>query len=435
MQVKQKALLFVFLILGLFCFSSACHAEEVRVELVWKFPDPGWLEVEVRKGIYFLNYDKASYPYKPEHSFKVGQSGLSQFINTGRDFIILEKPVITFFSEDKEGIFRVREPGKDWVSYRGNLQIIREGINWKLTNTVDREDYLKGVVPIEMSNAWAPKGFEALKAQAVAARTYLIKNLDARGTITDSPNIHQAYWGRTVEGAASRAVEITSGEILVDKNTGEPISVFYSSHNGGYTELTENVWTNHDPHYSSFPDPFSRGIGGYLDDWIFLISAEALGKAFELAPVRKVELDAYPSGRVYRVHLYDWLDNKKTVTGGSFVQKFYPYDRAINTYSFLGRLFQAEYIMPDISQAEHSVGFKAGRELPPGPVISRLISSNEGISDIPSNYGVFVFRGRGWGHGVGMSQWGAYNMAMQGYSYEDILHYYYKNVSIGSLQS
>jgi stage II sporulation protein D len=58
---------------------------------------------------------------------------------------------------------------------------------------------------------------------------------------------------------------------------------------------------------------------------------------------------------------------------------------------------------------------------------SRLKSSNEGLSNEPREFGVFLFNGRGWGHGVGMSQWGAYNMAMKGYSYEDILAYYYKN--------
>jgi len=66
----------------------------------------------------------------------------------------------------------------------------------------------------------------------------------------------------------------------------------------------------------------------------------------------------------------------------------------------------------------------------PGPLLSRLKSSNEGLSSEERNFGVFVFEGHGWGHGVGMSQWGAYNMAMQGYSYQEILNYYYKNTAL-----
>jgi stage II sporulation protein D len=134
-----------------------------------------------------------------------------------------------------------------------------------------------------MSNAWAVRGFEALKAQAVAARTYLIKNINANGIITDSPNIHQAYWGKTVEGEASRAVEATKGEILADVNTGKPISIFYSSHNGGFSEETQNVWQNHDPHYTAAPDPYSDGIGGMVNQWRFLVAADVLGRNFGLA--------------------------------------------------------------------------------------------------------------------------------------------------------
>ena len=82
---------------------------------------------------------------------------------------------------------------------------------------MDSEDYLKGVVPIEMSNEWANGGIEALKAQAVAARTYLVKHTEnGKKAITDSPDIDQAYAGMIVEGEASAAVEATRDEILVD---------------------------------------------------------------------------------------------------------------------------------------------------------------------------------------------------------------------------
>lgn len=69
-----------------------------------------------------------------------------------------------------------------------------------------------------------------------------------------------------------------------------------------------------------------------------------------------------------------------------------------------------------------------------GPLLSRIKSSNDGIAEKPGVYGVFVFNGRGWGHGVGMSQWGAYDMAMQGYSYQDILNYYYKNIDLVKME-
>lgn len=437
--VKQKALLFAFSLAFLFQPWGCSAAEDITVELVWKFPEPGLLEIEVRQGTYQLETNSSTSTLSTGESFKLGQSSLTAYISRQNSLEILEEPLIKLTTKDL-GNFRVREPGKEWVSYRGNLTVTKENISWELANTLDREDYLKGVVPIEMSNSWAVQGFEALKAQAVAARTYLLRNVDSQGRITDSPDIHQAYWGKTVEGAASLAVEKTKGEILVDKDSRQPISIFYSAHNGGYSEVTEHVWKNHDPHYSSEPDVFSRGIGGYVDNWRFYIAADVLGKSFELAPIRAVRLNQYSSGRVYQVNLLDWLGEEKTVSGGAFVQKFYPYDRALSRDSFLGKLFQVSYIFSDTDSGQFQLGIPLNTEslkesMTAGPRLNLLKSSNEGLSTEPSTYGGFIFNGRGWGHGVGMSQWGAYNMARQGFTYDSILDHYYKKTMLWQSES
>ena len=435
--VKQKALLFFVLINMLLLLPSVCLAKEIGVELIWKYSESNWLEIQIIKGEYRLNLDGHKQIIKPGEGFKTGRSGLTHFVEVDNRLLLLEQNFIDLTALE-DGIFRVRKPGQDWLSYRGDLRVTQEGIAWKLINTLDNEDYLKGVVPIEMSNAWAKKGFEALKAQAVTARTYLIKNIDAKGIITDSPNIHQAYLGQSVEGEASRAVEMTRGEILVDRVTGEAISVYYSAHNGGHTEETQNVWVVHDPHYPSFPDPFSVGVGGIVDSWKFRVAADVLGEAFDLAPIRRIVLDTLPSGRVYQVQLFDWLGNSKAVSGGAFVQKFYPYGRDITADSFLGRLFMVEFIPAKVDRAVGNPLFPwedridIGHKVQ-GPLLSRLISSNDGVSENLRFFGVYEFNGRGWGHGVGMSQWGAYNMAQQGYTYEDILQYYYKNAVIDEL--
>jgi len=434
--IKQSAFLFIFTIAFLL-LPSYCHADEIKVNLVWKFPEPKWLEIEITEGVYKLSFDEENMSLKSGEKFILGQGSLARFISINNNLRVINNPAIILTTHN-HGVFRIREPGKDWVSYRGSLTVSKENLSWELINTVDREDYLKGVVPIEMSNAWAVKGFEALKAQAVAARTYLLKNMDKNDTITDSPNIHQAYWGRSVEGEASKAVEATAGEILVDKDTREPISIFYSSHNGGYSEETQNVWQSHDPHYRSERDYFSEEIGGYVNKWRFAIAADTLGYNFGLAPVREIVLNKYISGRVYEVTLLDWLGNKKSISCGDFVKKFYPYTRAISIESFLGRLFDVNYIIPRNKVIRNrplliSGNFDTRNNINnqntavPGPLLSRLKSSNEGVSVKPRQFGVFVFNGRGWGHGVGMSQWGAYNMAMQGYSYDTILTHYYKN--------
>jgi len=429
--IKQIVFLFLF-ILCFFLHPFNCEAEEINVELVWQFPNPSWLEVEIRQGVYdlFFNND-VKLSLKKDERFIIGQSSLVSFLTKDGKLWIIDKPNIIMKTFD-DGVFRVREPQKGWLSYRGNLTFVKIKGCWKLINSLDQEEYLKGVVPIEMGNAWAEQGFEALKAQAVAARTYLIKNMGPNKTITDSPNIHQAYLGKTVEGEASKAVEATNGEILVDIYTKEPISVFYSSHNGGYSEETQNVWLNHDPHYTSEPDPFTAGTGGFIAKWRYIIAADTLGQSFDLAPIRSIDLKKYKSGRVYEVMLTDWLNNQKSVSGGDFVQKFYPYNRPLSERSFLGRLFSVDYIVPKDSKSEYNMPFNANEIIYKnvntyGPVIMLFKNSDGDLANRPKNFGVYVFNGRGWGHGVGMSQWGAYNMAKQGYSYEQILYYYYKN--------
>lgn len=435
-NIRLRLLLYLFSsLLSWTLLTPYCvQAKEITVELVWQFPEVSWLEIEPAQGDYLLKYDNQTVSLSPGKSMKLGRSSMENFLLMGDKMILLNDTEIILTARDS-GIIRIRQPQGDWRSYRGNLTAKNNGYIWKIYNTLDQEAYLKGVVPIEMSNAWAAKGFEALKAQAVAARTYMLKNSN-NGMITDSPDIHQAYLGNSAEGEASRAVTATTGEILTDKDSGIPISIFYSSHNGGYTEETQNVWQNHDSHYRAFPDPFSNGIGGFTDKWTFVIAADALGQAFDLAPIRKLELEKYPSGRVYRVTLMDWLGNEKTVTGGEFVRTFYPQDEPLSKYSFLGRLFQVAYYFPPVEQDSLYKQTLSGGKLNSadkrltGPLLTRIVSSNDGISAKPCAYGSFVFNGRGWGHGVGMSQWGAYHMAMEGYSYRDILTYYYKNSTV-----
>jgi stage II sporulation protein D len=439
-DVKRKALLRAILIMAflpgiLLLMPGICRAGQVKVQLVWKFPESYWLEFEVRQGSYTISCDQTNLNLESGDQVKLGRSGLFRFLLSGNELRIITEPELRFAASE-DGVFRIREPEKDWVSYRGSMTASTQGMGWKLTNILDREDYLKGVVPIEMSNAWAVKGMEALKAQAVAARTYLLKNMDENNTITDSPDIHQAYGGRSAEGDAGKAVEATRGEILADSVTGQPISVFYSSNNGGYSEGTEHVWQNHDPHYLAKPDPFSLGIGGLTAGWRFLIAADALGESFGMSPVREIALKKYPSGRVCEIALTDWLDNRKTVTGGEFVRTFYPYDRELTVNSFLGRLFEVDFIYPafpisaDFPAIPGAFNPRLLESASQQPALSRLISSNEGFGGRERNFGVFVFKGRGWGHGVGMSQWGAYNMALNGYSYRDILDYYYHQTTL-----
>lgn len=434
------------LVIILLCQAPQCQAKEIYVELVWKLGQAGWVEIDVEQGAYQLIEDKKVLNYlNPKGSaLQVGWGGWAPVIRINNEEFRIFQGTELELRESNPGSLRVKVPGSPDVVYRGGLKLNWQNSHWKVVNVVDSEDYLKGVVPIEMSNQWAEGGMEGLKAQAIAARTYLAKHTEnGQKTITDSPDIDQAYAGKNVEGEASLAVEATQGEILVDSISKKPIEALYSSHSGGYTEDAKNVWGNADSHNVSHPDPFSEGVGGPANHWRFIISATVLGSTFGLGPVQNIELDKFPSGRVKSVKMGDGFGHSLTVTGRAFVKKFYPFGQPIQTEAFLGSLFKVRAIKPTgclygntslnifrgfLGSCES--GLAKSNQPTQGPLLAKIYSTSLGTSSDIQPFGTFIFEGRGWGHGVGMSQWGAYHMSQLGYNYKQILSFYYKNTLV-----
>lgn len=423
---------------------APCQAKEVSVELVWKFSQLGWVEIDVEEGSYKLIVEKTILEFPAGSTLQVGWGGWAPVLRLNHgDFQVLSpsQAAKVKLKEASPGSLRVKTSSGQESVYRGELNLGWQGGHWRIINTLDSEDYLKGVVPIEMSNRWAQGGIEALKAQAVAARTFLVKHTEqGKKTITDSPDIDQAYAGKSAEGEACAAVEATRGEILVDAQSSHPIEALYSSHSGGYTEDAENVWGNADIHNVSHPDPYSEGVGGALAQWYFVVSAPLLGSTFGLGPVCKLELDKFPSGRVKSVRMEDVFAQTKIISGRRFVKAFYPFGKPIQTAAFLGNYFGAQKI-PTSQEPTDKLGFDLFTEKSQktnelakeqGPLLARILSSSLGVSDNSQSFGTFLFKGKGWGHGVGMSQWGAYQMAQLGYNYKEILLFYYYNTRIQS---
>lgn len=411
----------------------------VKAGLVWDLAGKDYLGFEVVQGTYSLqvNGKVISRTVEPGAAYRAGSGpwGLVLF-DQGRPWGFVEKikleplhgklPVFKLYSADSS------------KKYRGTLEISRKPDGSLLiVNTLGEEEYLYGVVPIEMSNSWAAQGIEALKAQAVAARTYLHSHYDSKLTkgynITDSPNIDQAYAGYGAEGAASRAVDATAGEVLVDKVSQKPINTSYHSHSGGHTEDSENVWGGIDPHLRGKEDPFSQGQGFLGDKWSFTVSAMALGKPLGLGPVVSVNLEKYPSGRVKNVSLTDATGKTASKSGRQLAGIFYPRNRGISNRDFLGNFFSVTVL--NTGDADSLITdpldfFRQKLKNASGPRLDRVYTPDTPPTSAPSPFPVYVFTGSGWGHGVGMSQWGAYGMARKGYTYRQILEYYYTDVTV-----
>jgi len=422
--------------------ATPCQASEISVELVWKLGQAGWVEIDVEQGDYQLIMDQTTLKFPKGSTLQVGWGGWAPILRINRaDYQVLQGSGLELRGINSGSLHIKLPEGKNAI-YRGGLQLNWQNSHWRLINKLDSEDYLKGVVPIEMSNDWAKGGIEGLKAQAVAARTYLVKHTEnGKKMITDSPDIDQAYAGTSVEGEASAAIEATRDEILVDTESGQPIEALYSSHSGGYSEDAKNVWGNADIHNVAHPDPYSLGVGGAAAHWHFIVSAPVLGSIFGLGPVKNIKLDKFPSGRVKSVRMEDGFGRSQTVTGRVFVKTFYPFGQPIRTEAFLGSLFDAQVIEPSLDldgksgftvflRSRESSEFTKSYPEEQGPLLSKILSTSLGTSADSQPFGAFVFEGRGWGHGVGMSQWGAYHMAQLGYSYKAILAFYYHNASV-----
>ena len=194
------------------------------------------------------------------------------------------------------------------TGYRGDLRVAVVAKRLQLVNVVGLETYLLGVVPGEMPTDWP---LEALKAQAVAARTYaLARVVEGRPYDLTSDSRSQLYHGVANEGTgATRAVRATKGEILTF--AGAPIQAVYSSSSGGRTASAVDVYGNDIPYLQSVDDPWDAASPNHR--WApRTFTAAALADAFGLpTPVADARIVSGTVGRPAELRL-------TTTAGGTF---------------------------------------------------------------------------------------------------------------------
>ena len=271
------------------------------------------------------------------------------------------------------------------ATYRGNLKLIVTGqgrIN--AVNIVDIEDYLYGVVPKEMPPSWPE---EALKAQAVVSRTFARYQMDAnaaREYDISATTASQVYGGITAEtDRTRRAINATRRRILTFK--GRPALTYFHANSGGMTEDARNVWRVAIPYLQSVSDDYSAQAPGAA--WSSFLSFDQIRDSMSRNGIQTGQISDLetasrsPSGRAVRM--------KITHSAGTTVVS--------------GNEFRT---MTDPTLIKSTL-FKAER-------------NGQGIR----------FEGRGSGHGVGLSQWGARMMAEGGSPYREILLHYYRGLDL-----
>ena len=293
--------------------------------------------------------------------------------------------------------------------YRGPFRIFAsqpQGVT--LVNQVGLEDYLRSVLPNEIGTP-PETDFEAVKAQAVAARSYTVAYLGRRapfGFDLYASVEDQVYAGVTRENAQSnRAVEATLGEVLV--SDGQPIKALYSSACGGRTANVEDVWPwDYTPYLRSVRDDAGPGTTPYCSISSNFRWREEWDPDSFVAMVRQYGVTDNPAAASVGGDLLDVRVDKRSRSGR--VQ-----DLGITTTT--GDLFfhgdRTRWVLrrPGSNAILRSSLFKIGIERGENGKSRRVVAT-----------------GGGNGHGIGMCQWGAMGMARAGIGYRDILSHYYK---------
>ena len=296
--------------------------------------------------------------------------------------------------------------------YRGELSVVSGDSGRLVVNTLSMDDYLRGVVPLEIGNRTAAE-FAAVQAQAVAARTYAYKHLnpgrafDMYATVQD-----QVYGGVDAEKPQSDSAIATTADVLVLYN-GKPITTPYHSTCGGSTAAVTEVWYNQSDepylrpvsdripgtdHYYCDPSPrFSwtqnydgAGLRAVMEKYLSAYTNAPKTGLGRITDIR--EAGRTPSGRVAALIV-------ETESG---------------SYTLRGN--DVRFVLRNVTGATlNSTLFNLSEQKSGGEVTSLVIN------------------GRGYGHGIGMCQWGAIGRARAGQNFRTILETYYPGTTIGRI--
>lgn len=310
--------------------------------------------------------------------------------------------------EDKKGI-QILSMSRQCGApvYQGSMEIKSNPQGLLLINELSLETYLEAVVPSEMPSYYE---LEALKAQAVCARTYAWKQiqegrLKEYGADVDDSVSFQVYGNILPQKETSRGVRETEGQILC--YNGEPVQAYYFSTSAGATS-TDEIWG------AETPAPYLKAVACEFDSqqpwsrWTTMVDWKDLTERAKQKTGREEE--------VLSVAVTE-KNESGAVTGLTVTTE---------TGAFT---LEDEYTIREfLSPSGTVITEKDGKETQGGEL---LPSAYFTLKAVPK--ASLSITGGGYGHGVGMSQNGANQMAAEGYGYREILEYFFKDVQLGTI--
>lgn len=380
MKKPRRFTAYCLLLAACCCFSSSCarnistafaqNGEKIKIAILKGTKD---LKIHGADSAEAAGYALSLKPdEKPAFSIALEESG-ALTVNNSK----IASPSITFSSES--GILYLNSR-----PFRGKVEVLKDQNGLLVVNELPLEFYVAGLINHEISSKWP---IEAVKAQAVIARTYALyqkKKRMAGAYHLESTVADQVYSGSIAEDERSfYAVKETIGEVLT--YNGEIALAAYHSNSGGVTEDSKNIWGKDYPYLRQVKSLFDKDAPNF--SWKLNISPQSVEAAlnsagYSVTDVQEItSLNRTSSGRVTKALVRHAKGDVEM--SGEDLRKVLGYDKLKSA------MFAVEMIG-----------------------------------------GLFVFSGKGSGHGVGLSQWGAKGMAEDGYGYAGILEHFYPGTKI-----
>ena len=314
--------------------------------------------------------------------------------------------------------------------YKGGVELIPRNGKLTVINFVNINDYVAAVVGKEMSPTW---NIEALKAQAVCARSYTLcvwNKHSSLGFNLCSTQDCQTYLG--IEGETEstiRASKETENQLLMYNGT--VAQTLYASSHGGSSAYAKNVWGGDVPYLVAVQDDFENPDENPRAHWTKELSREdikaRLAKSSidigDIVDMKVTGADEY--GRTFEVTIYG--------TKGNYVLKNDNTRAFFNLYSQKYTITPPGGVAPKVFVQTSSGKSEISFDRISGGSDKVFAKGSTGVSEYSKTTGPgdkYIINGSGWGHGVGMSQYGAKGMADRGYGYKDILYHYFPGTEI-----
>lgn len=397
---KPKLLILFLLLILISCMPRFKQSEETAAPTICVLlKQITTIDTITFNGVYNLQSEEACYEFgeKNKHIYIKALGNGFKIFNENRIFTFRDNESVLFFTDRSQSSFTCG--GK---SYSGG--VILAGLSKgsvNIINKVDLETYLKGVVPAEMPGNKSSR-LNALKAQAICARTYALKRIE--GNSKNKFDLYadtrdQVYGGLNRQKALSdKAVNQTHGTVIMYNDT--LASVFYHSSCGGILEAAENVWQN-------ISKPYLTSRQDALGD-VFSCAGSPNFRWKEYRTIKQI--DSLFSNQFNKSYLKQIVQDTTDL--------FLKVNVLERTSSGRVSKMNISYGDTTFTLANYEIRrFFSGR----GKGLPSALFSISAKDD-----SVLVFDGAGFGHGVGLCQWGAINMSEKGFKYYHILNKYFR---------